>query len=281
MSRTSGSIRIVLPVPRRWPSKRSRSLAPSDALAAMIARPRSSAAVSPASRYASRADSNSLRPVLAELLERRGDELVEVGLAAVEVVEPARDLARDLDVRRLVDADGHVRRLVDQDVGGLQERIAEEAVGREVAVLEALHLVLVGRHALEPAERRSHRQQREQLGVLGQAALDEERDLVRVEAGGEPVGDHVVDRALDHLALFVVRRQRMPVGGEEEALVPILQAHPVLERAVPVAEVHRAGRPHAREDTAARGHCLAFADGRRRVARRGGLIAHGRDGQSG
>ena len=79
-----------------------------------------------------------LRALLAELLERRAcTTLVEVGLAAVEVVEAARDLARDLDVRRLVDADRHVRGLVDQDVGRLQERIAEEAVGREVAVLQA------------------------------------------------------------------------------------------------------------------------------------------------
>ena len=62
--------------------------------------------------------------------------------------------------------------------------------------------------------------------------------LVRVEAGGEPVDHHVVDVALDDLALFVVRGQRVPVGDEEEALVLVLQAHPVLERAVVVAEVH-------------------------------------------
>jgi len=221
------------------------------------------------------------RRILAELLHDRARQLLEVGLAAVEVVEAARDLARDLDVRRLVDADRNVGRLVDQDVGRLQQRIAEEAVGREVLVLEALDLVLVRRHALEPAERRSHREQREQLGVLGQPALDEERRLVGVEAGGEPVGDHLVDRSLDHLALLVVRRQRVPVGGEEEALVLVLQAHPVLERAVPVAEVHRPGRPHAGENAAARGHCLAFADGRRRIARRGGLIAHRQAGKSG
>jgi hypothetical protein len=50
-----------------------------------------------------------LRPVLAELLQRGADAVGEIGLAAVEVVEAARDLARDLDVRRLVDADRNVR----------------------------------------------------------------------------------------------------------------------------------------------------------------------------
>ena len=65
------------------------------------------------------------------------------------------------------------------------------------------------------------------------------------------------------LALFVVRRQRVPVGDEEEALVVVLQADPVLQRAVVVAEVHRAGRAHAGEDAAARGRRLACAHGRR------------------
>jgi hypothetical protein len=146
---------------------------------------------------------------------------------------------------------GTYGRLVDQDVGRLQQRVAEEAVGREVAVLELLHLVLVGRHALEPAERRAHRQQREQLGVLGQAALDEDGRVVGVDAGGEPVDHHVVDVLLDDAALFVVRRQRVPVGDEVEALELGLQPDPVLERAVVVAEVQRAGRAHAREDALA------------------------------
>ena len=35
--------------------------------------------------------------------------------------------------------------------------------------------------------------------------------------------------------------QRVPVGDEEEAVVVFLQTHPVLERAVVVAEVHGAG----------------------------------------
>ena len=188
---------------------------------------------------------------LAHLLHDGERELLEIGFAAVQVIEAARDFARDLDVRRLVFADRHEAGLVDQDVGRLQKRVAEEAVGREVAVLEFFDLILVARHALEPCERRPHRQQREQLGVLGQAALDEDRRLFRVDAGGEPVDHHVVDIAFDDLAVFVMRGQRVPVGDEVEAVVFGLQPHPVLQRAVVVTEVQRAGRAHARQHASA------------------------------
>ena len=73
------------------------------------------------------------------------------GLAAVERVEAARDLAGELHVGDLILSDGNEVRLVEQDVGGLKQRIAEEAVGVEVLLAELLLLVLVGRHALEPA----------------------------------------------------------------------------------------------------------------------------------
>ena len=77
--------------------------------------------------------------------------------------------------------------------------------------------------------------------------------LLGVEAGGEPVDHHVVDVLLDDLALFVVRGQRVPVGDEVEAVVVVLQPHPVLQRAVVVAEVQRAGGAHAGEDAGSHG----------------------------
>jgi hypothetical protein len=55
-------------------------------------------------------------------------------LAAVQVIEAARDLARELDVRHLVLAHRHLVGAVDQDVGRLQQRIAEKAVGRQILV---------------------------------------------------------------------------------------------------------------------------------------------------
>ena len=85
-----------------------------------------------------------------------------------------------------------------------------------------------------------------QLGVLGDPRLDEERGLPRVDAGGEPVDHHVPDVLLDDFRLLVVRRERMPVGDEEIARILALQPHPVLERAVIVAEVQTARRAHSR-----------------------------------
>jgi hypothetical protein len=141
-----------------------------------------------------------------------------------------------------------VASLVDQDVGRLQQGIAQEAVGREIPVPELFHLVLVRRHAFQPAERRDHREQKMQLGVFGQLRLDEERGLRRVDARREPVDHHVPHVALDDLGRVVVGRQGVPVGHEEIALELVLQPDPVLQHAVVVAEVQAAGGAHSRED---------------------------------
>ncbi len=102
----------------------------------------------------------------AEALDGLLGLLLELRLAAVDVIEAARDLARDLDVRHLILADRHVLRAVQQDVGRLQQRIAEKPVRGEILLRELRLLVLVGGNALEPAERRDHGQEQVQLGVL-------------------------------------------------------------------------------------------------------------------
>ena len=66
-----------------------------------------------------------------------------------------------------------------------------------------------------------------------------------IEARRDPVGDHRVG-VLDDLArVGVLARQRVPVGDEVEALVLVLERHPVVQRADEVAEMQLAGRPHA------------------------------------
>ena len=45
-----------------------------------------------------------------------------------------------------------------------------------------------------------------------------------------------------------MRGQSMPIGDEKKALIFVLQAHPVLQHAVIVAEVQLPGRTHARQD---------------------------------
>ena len=121
-------------------------------------------------------------------LRRRGEERLRLREdLAVESVEPAHDLAADLEVARLVLPDRHEVRAVDGDVGGHQHGIPEEAVGAEVAGAQLLDLVLVGRHALEPAERRDHREVERELGVLRHPRLQEDRRLLRIEADRQPV----------------------------------------------------------------------------------------------
>ncbi len=183
----------------------------------------------------------------AEVLDRALGLGLEIRLTAIDEIEAPRDLARDLDVCDLVLAHGHVHRPVQQDVRALQQRIAEEAVGGEVLVLQLLLLVLVRRDALEPAERRDHRQQQVQFGVLRHARLDEERRHGRIESRGQPVDHDLPREVLDLAGVLVAGRECVVVGYEEIAVVFVLQLRPVPQRAVIIAEVQAAGRTHPRE----------------------------------
>src|SRR6202043_3238710 len=80
---------------------------------------------------------------------------LEVRLAPVGGVEAPRGFAGELHMRPLVLAHRHVGGAVYQDVGALQQRVAEEAVGREILFLQLLLLILVTGYALEPPEWRS------------------------------------------------------------------------------------------------------------------------------
>ncbi len=169
------------------------------------------------------------------------------------VVEAARHLARELDVRHLIDAHGHPLRLVHEDVRRLEQRIAEETVGGRLEA-ELLHHLLVGGDALEPAERRHHGKEQVELGMLGYEGLDEERAPLGVEAGPQPVRGHL-DRALRRLSAIVgVGGQGVPARHEEEALVVVLHPHPVFEGAQIVAEVKLARGTHPGEYAWLGGH---------------------------
>ena len=121
----------------------------------------------------------------------------KIRLASVHVVETPGDLARQLDVRNLVFAHRHVSGLVDEDVGALQQRVAQEPVGGEVELLEPFLLILVARHAFQPAQRRDHGQQQVKLGVLGHTRLDEQAGRAGIDPCRQPVDDHVPGGLLD------------------------------------------------------------------------------------
>src|ERR1019366_2605092 len=115
--------------------------------------------------------------------------IARVQLARIELVEAPCNFARQLDVRHLVFADGNKIRLINQNVGRLQQRISQKTIGAEVLVLEVLALLLVAGHALQPSQRSDHAEQQVQLGVLQHVRLDEQRAALRIKPGREVV-DH-------------------------------------------------------------------------------------------
>ena len=72
------------------------------------------------------------------------------------VVEAARHLAGQLQVRQLVLAHGHGVGPVDEDVGGLQHRVAQVAVADLAAQVQVADLLLEGRVALQAAHADQH-----------------------------------------------------------------------------------------------------------------------------
>ena len=71
-----------------------------------------------------------------------------------------------------------------------------------------------------------------QLRVLVHPRLDEQLRVAGVDARREPVDDHVPYVFADDTGMFIVGGQCMPVRHEEEALVLVLELHPVSQHAV-------------------------------------------------
>ena len=210
-----------------------------------------------------------------------GGRLEDVGLRQPErllvaAVEALREVAGELEVLALVLADRHEVRAVEQDVGGLEDRVGEQADrGRALALLGRLVLELghpaglaeAGQAVEDPAE----------LRVLGDLALHEDRRPGRVDAHrqqlrGRPQG------ALAQQLRVLLDGDRVQVGDEEERLVVALEVDPLAQRAEVVAEVEGVrGRLDARQHAGTRpalGHLrLRRLRQRRLLGRRG----HGRD----
>ena len=156
-----------------------------------------------------------------------------------------RDVAGQLDMLLLVVADRHVGRLVEQDVGGLQHRIGEQADARALAVLARLLLELG--HAVEPAHARGAAEDPGQLGVRRHRAWANRIDL----SGSIPlaISAAAISRTLERSCSGIdVDRQRVEVGEEEQALGLVLHPHPAQDRAEQIAEVEVAGRLDAGND---------------------------------
>ena len=167
-------------------------------------------------------------------------------VSAIQVVKAAGSFPRQLHMAGLVFTHWHILGAVNQNVGRLQQRVAQKSIGGQIFVLELHLLVFVSGYPLKPAQRRAHSQQGKQLGMLGHAALQKQGALVGVQACSQPVDHHFIDVLFHNFAVGVMGGQCVPVGDEEKALHFGLQTHPIFQRAVVVAQVQRAGRAHAR-----------------------------------
>jgi len=187
-----------------------------------------------------------LLAVEPEQLGQVGEQRIALGEHLAEaMVEAARDPARELDVLHLILADRHELGLVEHDVGGLQDRVLEQA-GVDVLGLR-LGLVLELCHALEVAEPGDVGQNPRKLGVLGDHRLKEQERPVRIDAERDEVDHHLGD-ALRHLLRVVVLREGVIVDDAEHAAVLVLQRHPVAHGAEVVAEMELPRWLDPRED---------------------------------
>jgi len=135
-------------------------------------------------------------------------------------------------------------RLVDDDVGSLEHRIAKKAIGGEVLGIELLLLILVGGVAFEPRQRGDHPQEKIELGVFLDVRLDEKGGVFRVKPDRQPVQHHIPGILLDVSGRRIIGGQGMPVSHKKKAFVLVLQLDPVVERPMQVAQMQPARRPH-------------------------------------
>src|SRR5262252_8829613 len=85
--------------------------------------------------------------------------------------------------------------------------------------------------------------------MFGHERLDEDGRLIRIEPGGQPVGDYRHRVFVDLRRVGVIAGERVPVGDEMVAPVNVLQLDPVFKRALVIAEVQTARRAHSADDS--------------------------------
>ncbi len=186
--------------------------------------------------------------MLLQLILRDQVDIYEVSLSTIvdaylTELDKMRDL--DLDVLTLVVTHRDLVRVVQQDVGGLQGGVREQAGRDEVALVG---LVLELRHPGQLAEADVALHHPRQLAVLGHVALDEHRGDVGVEADGEEARRQL-DGALADDAGLLGDGQGVEVDDAVERVHLVLGGGPSPQRPQVVAEVDVTGGLHARQDT--------------------------------
>ena len=166
------------------------------------------------------------------------------------MVEPRGNVSCELEVLCLIGSDGHIVRLIEQDIACHQRRIRKQP---RIDVLWVLcRLVLELRHAREIAERAEAGQHPPHLRMRGDVALDKDETLRRVEAAREQQSKRLTGGPPPR-SRIVVHRQRVEIGDKIIAVILLLQAPPVLHRSEIVAKGECAGGLNAAQDNLAAG----------------------------
>ena len=163
----------------------------------------------------------------------------------VALVEAAGDLARLLDVRQLVLADGDDVALAEQDVARLMHRIGEQKAGQGMA--GGLHLGFDRGVALELGFGDQRQERQHELVERGDGRMGEDDGLLRVDPAGQVVHDHVVDVVLDVLGGVAVGDHLVVGDDDARGDAHVLQGHALLDGAEVVAHVEPAGGTVARQ----------------------------------
>ncbi len=151
-------------------------------------------------------------------------------------------------VRRLVLADRHQVASHDQDVGGLEDRVAEQAVGGRFE-LKVTDDLFERRHALEARHRDEHAEEQVQLAGFGDERLEVDGAALGVHPDAQVIQDQLADVLADVARVVEAGGQGVVVGDDEEAVVLIDQPHPIGERPDVVSQVELPGRPVAGQDS--------------------------------
>ena len=183
------------------------------------------------------------------------------------MVELLRDVVGEFQVLALVLADRHAGRVIGQDVGRHQVRIDVQP-GRGVLPVLA-RLVLELRHAVQPADARDAVEDPGKLRVCADTRLHEQDVLARVDAAGEQHRRHLAG-LLRELLRVLPFGDRMQVDHAVDAVVAVLQRHPVAHGAEVVAEMGDAGRLDAGEDALHGGLIADWGRGRKIKVPHGG-----------
>src|ERR1035438_6148127 len=164
---------------------------------------------------------------------------------AIKRIEALGDVAGELEVLGLVFADRDNAGLVEQDVGGHEDRILKQAIA-DGFLFGGLNLVLG--HALQPADRGDAGEHPGELGVGWDGGLYHDGAGLRVDAGGQIDGGDLRNLGAK-LRGFLENSDGVQVDDAEDAFVLVLDADPIFERAEVIPNVEIAGRLHAGEDS--------------------------------